>query len=301
MRDYWLTQEILKGIGLAYIALTLIALALALWLPKRWWGKLMAVAVVIGIFSILPRQAQKEIAQDQVKADEFKLRYDKAKALFDERCKTAGEKIYRTVEKVEGVLLKNTRGEFAVSNYNDPNWDGAGFPGESSGNQYIMEFLYYNTPAQGNAARDLSATKRPSGIQGYKAVDVLLGGYLRQFSRRDASQYTEAGFSDPVERYGIAKDIPVSKMRYLVAYENIADTEGRANWVAGGHVKIIDQKTNELLGEFMRYSFEPGLGNTGGERSPWAFARQCPESSYGNRTGHIRSFVEQVLKPIQGE
>ena len=111
MRDYWLTQEILKGIGFAYIALTLLALALALWLPKRWWGKLVAVAVVIGIFSILPRQAQKEIARDQVKADEFKVRYDKAKALFDERCKTAGEKIYRTVENVEGVLLMKVRPE----------------------------------------------------------------------------------------------------------------------------------------------------------------------------------------------
>ena len=32
--------------------------------------------------------------EEQAKRDEFQARYNKAKAIFDERCKTAGEKIY---------------------------------------------------------------------------------------------------------------------------------------------------------------------------------------------------------------
>ena len=37
MRDYWLTQEVLKGLGLAYMGLVLLGVVLALWLPKQWW------------------------------------------------------------------------------------------------------------------------------------------------------------------------------------------------------------------------------------------------------------------------
>jgi hypothetical protein len=40
MRDYWLTKDLLQATGIAFIVLSLIGVALALWLPKKWWGKL---------------------------------------------------------------------------------------------------------------------------------------------------------------------------------------------------------------------------------------------------------------------
>jgi hypothetical protein len=42
-------------------------------------------------------------------ATERKERAQKAQALFQERCKSAGEKIYRTADNVEGVLLMKLR------------------------------------------------------------------------------------------------------------------------------------------------------------------------------------------------
>lgn len=40
---------------------------------------------------------------------EHKLRFNAAKAIFDERCKTAGEKVYETAKDVRGIYLVNVR------------------------------------------------------------------------------------------------------------------------------------------------------------------------------------------------
>ena len=56
----------------------------------------------------------------QAKRDEFQARYNKAKAIFDERCKTAGKKIYYTVEGVEGITLLNVPQEYRHKFGSDP-------------------------------------------------------------------------------------------------------------------------------------------------------------------------------------
>jgi len=60
------------------------------------------------------------IREQQAKQDEFQARYDKAKAIFDERCKTAGEKIYHTVEDIEGITLLNVPQEYRHEFGSDP-------------------------------------------------------------------------------------------------------------------------------------------------------------------------------------
>ena len=52
------------------------------------------------LMTVPPATAQKSPNKETPQA-----RLAKAEAMFQERCKTAGEKIYRTAEKVEGVLL----------------------------------------------------------------------------------------------------------------------------------------------------------------------------------------------------
>lgn len=301
MRDYWLTQYLLAGVGWIYIIATLIAIALALWFPKGKKAKVEIVALVIGLASILPIQGFQEYRKEREAGEAYRVRLAKAQALFSERCKTAGEKIYKTVENVESVLLKNTRGKHRVSNYVKQDWEGAGFPGESSGNQYIMEFVYYNTPAHGDYGRDLSPTQRPNGLRGYLYVEVEEVDGRYRYTLGDPLQFGPPSAPDKVAGFGSRELSKAPAPSYVVSYENIDDPEGRAFWIAGGHVKVIDQRSGEVLGEFIRYAFERGFGNSSGERSAWAFATQCPLSSYGGASGHIRSFVEQVLKPIQGK
>lgn len=289
-------RDLFKAAGVVYIVICLAALLLALWLPKRGWSKLIAVSVVVVLALILPLQATKETARNQVKVDDVKVRYDKAKELFEERCKTAGEKIYRTIQDVISVELIDTRGKFAVSNFADPNWKYAGFPGESSGSQYIAEFLFYHKPREGLYTRSLGWN--PVGLRGYRTVAIVEDGQISQYKLLEPENYLNK--PDPLQAYARKEIGKAGQIRFAIQYEDISTPEDRANWVAGGRVSVIDRKDNSVLGEFIRYAFEPGLGNTRGDRSPWAFAKQCPITNYGLADGHIRSFIEQVLIPKQG-
>jgi hypothetical protein len=289
-------RDLFKAAGIVYIAICLAALLLALWLPKSAWGKVITASVVLALALILPLQLRQEAAQTQVKVDAAKARYEKAKALFDERCKTAGEKIHRTVQDVTTVEIVDTRGKFAISNFADQNWKYAGFPGESNGSQYIAEFLYFHKPSEGNYGRSLG--RNPKGLRGYRTVAVAEDGEISQYKLLEPENYLNV--SDPLEATARKEVVNARQIRFAIQYEDISKPEDRANWVAGGRVSVIDRKDNSLLGEFIRYAFEPGFGNTGGGRSPWDFAKQCPLTNYGLRDGHIRSFVEQVLIPKQG-
>ena len=285
MRDYWLTQELLKLTGWSYVVICVIVLLVAVRLPKSGWGKAIAAAVVIGLASILPLQAKKEIDQSQVNADEFKVRYAKAKALFDERCKTAGKKIYKTVEGVEGIQLLKVR-EY-VGSAEEQFVASAAAAHESTGDFYIRSFLLYERDDDKFSGRALVTDLNTSKLPGYRFVDVV--------DVKDQKRY----------RYTLASDTRVkreettaSAPRYGVTFDDINDPSEREYWVAGSTVKVIDLKTQETLGEFKRYVIEPGQGSRAGQRTPWLFAEGCNmKTSYGRDS--TRLFTDQVLKPIK--
>ncbi len=84
-----------------------IAILWGLW-RTRWRTPVKAAALLAAASFLVGWPAQRWYERRQVeKAAEF--RYQTALALFEERCKTAGEKITRTVEGVEGVLLLKLR------------------------------------------------------------------------------------------------------------------------------------------------------------------------------------------------
>ena len=72
----------------------------------------------------------------------------KAQAMFAERCKTAGEKIHRTVEDVEGVYLMKVRPN--AMNYGDQFALTDPFGDDVGGDGYIMSFLrgFYSPPKE---------------------------------------------------------------------------------------------------------------------------------------------------------
>jgi hypothetical protein len=280
------SEMLFAAAGNLYFLLALAGICFALWIGTTWTRKLVYGGVVLALF-ISP------IAPEMYRAIEYRGKLATAQALFDERCKTAGERIYKTVENVEEVLLVNVRPHEVNADRANRDWLGAGFPGESGGNQYIMEFLYFNKPRNGLQGRSLGPT--PGGVKGYRHVFVDEQGARIRYTLRDEAQYSAGG--DPVKGYGLRDASNTQAPRYSISYENIHDPDGRKLWIAGGLVKITDQSSGELLAEFKRFSFETSFGSTNGERSPWAFAIQCPQSTYGGSSGHIRSFVEQVLKP----
>ena len=101
------------------------------------------VSFLVSLCWIIPikQEEKKTIA----KYNEQKEKYEQAKAVFDEQCKKAGEKIYRTVDNVDGIILlkvwgENDTGKSYHALVNDQMWEYAAWGG-SGDRTYIGRFL----------------------------------------------------------------------------------------------------------------------------------------------------------------
>ena len=289
MREYWLTKELLQAASIAFVLMTLGLIFLALWLPKRRWGKFCALVAVAIVFSIPFRHAYQEMHQQQMVIKQYQSQLLQARSVFDERCKKAGEKIFRIVEDVEGILLENVR-ERGISSsvLKDPNWPDAALPNEPGQEGYIMSFLLWEHFQDKRNDRGY-LNNVPSDLPGFQFVDVRdPNGVVNRFR-----------LILPEAREMSKESLRGRPTRYAVSFQNMTDLGDRALWVAGTTVKVTDSVTGELIAEKTWYAMDPGQGNTAGERSPWAYAHQCPRHR-GWSGALTRYFVDKALKPIKG-
>lgn len=260
------------------------------------------IAVILSIL-IVPIPYKREIEQATEKKIEkynkAQAQYQAAKAVFDEQCKKAGEKIYRTVDNVDGIMLLKVR----YSEYkhaNDPMWENAAMYKESTNGFYIHSFfedklidnngnIYISDNQKTYVGGKLRKNEKYTYFNGYQFVDVQKkDGRIIRYS----GKLTSDEIYDKTEPT-LSPKIPA---RYAVTFENDVDPKLRKYWVAGTTIKIIDRQTNELLAEKTIFAFEPGQGSTVTERQPWAFAQYCPEMKTDTET---RIFVDKVLQPFQ--
>ena len=203
-------------------------------------------------------------------------RYDPAKARFDQLCQNAGEKIYRTADNVDGILLLKVRGDdekYQDSFYNprkDQMWEDAAVESEFDREAYIEEFFLWAT----------------SGLPRYAYIDVIQkdGSIIRYSTRREDRNWVMDQQPNPHPH-----------ARYAVTYENDISWENRKHWIAGTTIKVIDTKTNTLMAEKTMYAFVPALGYSEFEQNPhpWGRGMRCPdENSYEQKTV---IFVSKVL------
>ena len=269
--------------GLLGIALvTIIAMAIGFKFTARknrlWVGLLIAVAVPYSCISPLVRDHQRAQQKAAEEDAEWRKRYEPAKARFDQLCQNAGEKIYRTADNVDGILLLKVRGEgekYQDSFYNprkDQMWEDAAVESEFDREAYIEEFFLWAT----------------SGLPRYAYIDVIQkdGSIIRYSTRREDRNWVMDQQPNPHPR-----------ARYAVTYENDISWENRKHWIAGTTIKIIDTKTNELMAEKTMYAFVPELGYSKFEQNPnpWGRGMRCPdENSYEQKTV---IFVSKVLIP----
>ena len=231
--------------------------------------------VVAALFFLFPKalvwQEERENAE---KVAEWRKRYDPAKARFDQLCQNAGEKIYRTADNVDGILLLKVRGDdekYQDNSYNprkDQMWEDAAIESESKREEYVASFLPYYSSVH------------------YDNVDVL---------QKDGSIIRYSGnwsrYAKPFDQ----EENPPHPARYAVTYENDVSWENRKHWIAGTTIKIIDTKTNTLMAEKTMYVFVPELGYSKFEQNPnpWGRGERCPrESEFEQQT---ISFVKKVL------
>ena len=255
------------------------------WMQKHRWLVPVPALIVLFVFLVIPyflqkeRDAQRQQELQQARAERAAWRkqyYEPAKARFDQLCQNAGEKIYRTADNVDGILLLKVRGDdekYQSNRYNprkDQMWEDAAIESEAAGENYIERFL-----------------PRLS-MEPYDFADVIQkdGSVIRYSMRRKEHSWIMD-----------KQPNPHSRARYAVTYENDISWENRKHWIAGTTIKIIDTKTNELMAEKTMYAFVPELGYSKFEQNPnpWGRGMRCPdENSYEQKTV---IFVSKVLIP----
>ena len=195
---------------------------------------------------------------DTAQREATEARMTDGKALFEAKCRTvAGEKIYRKVENVEGVLLMKVR------------------------------------PDRGS----INTNRNPGGLPGYRWVEVI--------DEKDGKRYrytivykprptSKIGYIDAIlDKTPSAGSTP----RYGVTYEDHVIPEERYLGVASSTVKVLDLKTNEVMGELIRYAWSPGAPSHINP-SPWLTAYRCPDHARGTDAA-TRKFVDQILIPAK--
>ncbi|MDI1267792.1 MAG: hypothetical protein PSV40_01635 [Polaromonas sp.] len=248
-------------------------------------------------------------------------RQAKAQAMFAERCKTAGEKIHRTVENVEGVYLLKLRPK--GTNYGDQFKLDDPYGRDLDGEGYVKTFV------RDSFAKMRSPNPRPEWPLriGYSYVEVQdsrngqryrYTGAVKAVRKKDATALNvqmelRRNPNYDLNIYEFVLDripAPGAAPRYGVTYDDISTHEEREYWIAGSSLKVIDLQTNEVIAERIGYMMDWAQGSQVGGRSPWLFAADnaCPDfhrfknpvvqtKGASNQSWQTLDFVEKVLKP----
>ncbi len=263
----------MDGMTLSGVALAGMLLLTLRFLPGRVAKSLgagLAFVVLALVSAEVHWEKQREQARTQAAAD-----------LFTRYCHTAGEKVFRRVDDVQGLRLRSTRPKARPPVPSRTDWAEAGSQHELRDLDHIRTFLY--AEQRDGAARGY-LSERPSRWPGYRFVDVM----------------------DPdgvVYRYRLAKDgsngvsrepATAPAARYMVSYANMADPVDDRLWIAGTKAWITDIAHNEVIAERTWYSIEQRAqpGDPAATTPP--VARACPDPRW--LTEPVRFFVDQVLR-----
>lgn len=259
-------------------------------------------------------------AYDPLNRTEYLAKIKEAEAYYKDKCeKVAGIKIYKTVPDVEGVLLMKVRPNRTDQELADPNWPGAAFGGEAYGNGYITSFLgyeYRGVDKNGVISKErgyIGTTKNPGGLPGYNWVEVIdpkdgqryrYTGSDKVTGKKDPNAYNvqlelkkNPNYDMNVYHWSLDKIPSPSKTppRYAVTFEDHVIPEERALWVASSTVKVLDLKTDEVLGEMTRYAMS--YIHAPRYSMPWLNHSICPIMNMTGDTYSTRQFIDQILVP----
>lgn len=271
-----------------------------------------AVAAVLALCLASTACESESTRQHKAEEQAHKEKYAKAKALFEERCKTAGVVIHRTVKDVDGIELKKIRREtpWGGKEYFDPMWEDAALAGTSQGDEFIKDFLLSEVrlashPENRFPLRRPERKAQPGELPmrpGYQFVEYVDPADGVRYRYR--LPFMIGTFENSREGAVARVRSDASPPRYAFTYEGLVDPADRAVWVAGVRLKAIDQQSGEVLGEMTRYVFDPGFGVSTTGRWPWQSTHtnsttQCPSRS-SEPFGHAhRHFIDTVLIPKQ--
>ena len=264
---------------------------------KAWRNNIIATVVVLGgVFAwiFIPGADERRLNREAEIRRQNRL---KSRAVFEELCKTAGEKIYRTADNVEGVTLLKVWNDESIFSENKL-WEYAGLAKQYDNKDYIESFLKWEAeiiPTGYPRYREMvfhpERQNHPYILHGrYSYVDVKQkdGTFLRyQLGENYKKDYKM--ISAPIK-------IP---SRYAVTFDNPIVPEEREHWIAHTRATVIDLQDNTVMATKDWYSFESQQGY--GSYTMWITATICPNPGRSSTSYSIRLFIGDVLKPKLGE
>lgn len=205
-----------------------------------------------------------------------KITYERVYAeglrLFNARCRSSGKLVRDSIKDVSGVRIETVPDNRPfIQRVTDRNWIFAGMPMERVGDRFIASFLdfYFSDNDMGPEFPAYSG-----GIvlmKGFHYVDVSQkdGTYMRY---RLAGKSPSQGMITEARKASVAS-------RYSVTIEPIGTSEERENWVAGSHIKVIDNDTKKLIGELRSFSFAlpPKEEGANLQKRFWNIRLSCPK------------------------
>jgi hypothetical protein len=299
---------VFQGIGLFVLLLAVVALYFAIGLPKSILGKAVSAVLVVAVIGYFPAMSVWEGYKQR-------QRFKEANAHFQERCKSAGEKVKRVVEDVDGIVWMRWRPE-KYSPYDQYTLDDP-YGRDCIGEDCIRILLRIE---RGHELDPAEAKRRSNGYSFVESRDPNDGrlyryqaiiGPVRKRSEQERQQAMANTGNDPgPEILGAAvikTPIETLSARYGVTWEDLSTHRDRNRWIAGSSLQIIDLQTNEVIAERIGYMFDSGLGNQSNGRQPWSYATftACPAfetSPAGSPMLYTRTrkFIWSVLRPYGG-
>jgi hypothetical protein len=270
----------LFGWGIVFVlswGLGAIVCGITLWM-KKYKATKIAALVLFGLPII-------GVGVDLVNQKRILNNFERAKEEVARLCaKDGGDKIYRTVENVQGVFQMRAR---PPESYRKP--DGTFYHAYSD--QYGMDDPYgWNQGDDSNMSRYVGLSSIfPNaplrGEQGYWFIEQQLGPGSPEGSGYKRSHWSVV--KNPIENqiasangkplYEVMELRKVNKLlsRYGYLTEDLSTKDMRDNWIGAGSIKIIDLQTNEVLAERKGYFRAAGdLLPRGAIR--WTDYQKCP-------------------------
>ena len=297
-------QDIFRFIFFAFWGGILFLLVIVWWVVykcsepgKAWRNNIIATVVVLGgvlAWIFIPSADERRLNREAEIRRQNRL---KSRAVFEELCKTAGERIYQTADNVEGVTLLKVWDRESIHK-EDKLWKYAGLPEQYGKDSYIEGFLKWRVKiiTKGNEKYDdvlfsPEDQNHPYILQGrYSYVDVKQknGTFLRYTLGDNLNQ-----------NYRMISNYTKSPARYAVTFDNPIVPEEREHWIAHTRATVIDLQDNTVMATKDWYSFESQQGY--GRYTMWVTAATCPDPGRSSTAYPIRLFIGDVLKPKPGE
>lgn len=243
----------------------------------------------------------------------YREKYTRAQALFEERCKTAGVVIKRTVKDVDGIELTKIRQPipWGSKQYSDPMWAEAAMADEVTGDDYVKQFLVSEFIQPG--LRQSRGNLGPPTIEkrSHPAISIIRNGYayIEYLDAKDKQRYRctpdwSKDHPNWVPGQHRCEPVKQSRTRYALDYEDIVSPADRQFWVAGTRLKVIDKQSGEEVAVLTRFVWDSGFGVSTSGRLPWVYASNssslsCPSNASRPTSKHGRYFVDTVLIPKQ--